>query len=243
MNQSLQNLILEAESSLNADLPTFDVNADHEFFSSSRLQKNESCPTLDNKQLQQKRRYLFSQWKLAITMKQLINTIQTTSKEKKVRSENIDTHSIAVHHHHHIHHHHYHHQDYPEMTEAKTRSPLSSDTASLPQSQKILRNTSSLTSFFKYAIDTVGGFIPQLPPSSTRDMSQSINATAKLSKLTLHRMMFLSTIIIIQKFNYSRLWIRRGDQMLNYWKSRPLYLKPWIQRAKLLYYILHFVVR
>ncbi|KAI8638682.1 hypothetical protein BD408DRAFT_446593 [Parasitella parasitica] len=253
MNQSLQNLILEAELSLNASSPTSDKHADHESFTTCSLRKSESCPTLDNIQLQQKKRYLFSQWSLVITMRQLIDTVQTTSKEKKLESENIETHNTAIqhqhhhhihhqHHHHHYHHHHYHH-DYPEMTEAIARSPLSPDTASLPPSQKMLRSVPSLTSLFKYAIDTIGGFIPQLPPSSITDMPQiKPILTANLSKSTLHRTMFLSTILIIRKFNCSSLWIRRGDQMLGRWISRPLYFKPWVQKAKLFCYILHLVV-
>lgn len=258
MNQSLQNLIKEAESSLNTRLSTFDALVDHSSTTSSRLRKTKSCPKLD-KQLQQKKRYLYSQWKLAITMKQFIETVQITTKEKKLESKIantiIENNNTTIHHHHHhihhIHHHHHHHHhyhDYFNVIETTSQTLPSNTQTPPPVPPKMLRSASSLTSLFRYAIDTVGGFIPQSPPSIT-DMPQTkptaiitkttISAT-NLSKSTLHRTMFLSTILIIRKLNYSSLWIHRGNQMLTRWKSHPQY-NPWMHRGQLLWYILQLV--
>ncbi|KAK4513702.1 uncharacterized protein ATC70_005707 [Mucor velutinosus] len=253
---------MEAEASLNTRLSSFDAPAvDH---SPKSLRKTKSCPRL-NKQLQQKKRYLYSQWRLATTMRQFIETVQNTTREKKLEV-GIAENAVVYHHHHHIHHHHYHHHhhhhhDYTQITEASlpsapSNSRQSPSTPSLPTSPtvadppKMLQSASSLTSLFKYAIDTVGGFIPQSPPSSIKtDIPQTkpIITTTKtafssLSKPTLHRAMFISTILMMRKFNYSSLWFRRGNQVETYWKSRPRYSNLLRNRAQLLWYILQLFV-
>lgn len=261
MNQALQRLIMEAELSLNTRLSSFDAPAavDH---SLKALRKTKSYPRLD-KQLQQKKRYLYSQWKLATTMRQFIETVQNTTREKKLESS-ITEEAVVHHHYHHIHHHHYHHHhhhhDYTQIMDAPLPSSPPSNTQQTPLTPpspfvtsppKMLQSASSLTSLFKYAIDTVGGFIPQSPPSSiATDMPQAkpIITTAKAatvshaSKATLHRAMFLSTVLMMRKFNYSSLWIRRGNQVETYWKSRPRHAHLLGDRAQLLWYILQLFV-
>ncbi|KAL7323745.1 hypothetical protein PS15p_210358 [Mucor circinelloides] len=263
MNQALQRLIREAEISLNTRLSSFDAPVVDQ--PPTSLRKSKSCPRLD-KRLQQKKRYLYSQWKLATTMKQFIETVQNTTKEKKHESS-IKENAVIHHHHHHIHHHyyhhHHHHHTYTDVVETTLSSspsnsrqspstpPLASPPSTITGPPKMLRSASSLTSLFKYAIDTVGGFIPQSPPSSiATDMPQTkpiikttkTTTSSNLSKPTLHRAMFLSTILMMRKFNYSSLWIRRGNQVETYWKSRPRYDNLLRKEAQLLWYILQLFI-
>jgi hypothetical protein len=137
MNQSLEKLIGEAETSLNTRLslipplkrtrscPKFTAKL---YSDSSLRRKSNSAisvgPDHDNdneekeRQIQlqqQKKRYFHSQWKLAIAMKQFVQTVQNTTNQ--IKTEDITQSSSSsvqvVHHiHHHYHHHHvYHHYE------------------------------------------------------------------------------------------------------------------------------------
>jgi hypothetical protein len=212
MNISLEKLIREAESSLQTHLSLPEP-------STSNLRKNvpqEDISLNDEYKLksqQQKNRYLYSQWKLAFTMKQLLSTVQH-------QEHTIHDHQIH-HYHHHIHHHIYHHAD-TKKSHASVQEPIynsSSDKSIFP-----------LTSLFKYAMDAVGGLIPQQPLFSNR---------SALSKSVKYRTIFLSSLLILQRYNKHHLWIRRSQYLILTWKSRRFQLyTQWVQKAHLLHFML-----
>jgi hypothetical protein len=200
MNNSLEKLIQEAESSLKTR-PSLHQESKSRFIKSS-------TSTNKLKLQQQKNRYLYSQWKLAIAMKQLLSTVQ---------KQESTTNDQQVHHYHHIHHHHYHHI-YVDNTIAQE----------VIHKEPTNISTSSISSFFKYALDIVGGFIPSLSSNSS-----------KLPKSVKYRTIFLSSLLILQRYNKRNLWIRRGQYLMHAWKSRRFYLYThWVQKAHLLHFML-----
>lgn len=202
MNASLQRLIQEAQSSLNSRY--------HQ--PAASLKKSQSCPTFSS-QLQQKKRYLHSQWKLTIAMKQFLETVNNSNTFE-------DTTTIHHYHHHHHHHHYYH------TSSTNNNNNLSS---------------LSLSSFIKYAVNTVTDLIPQQNNNNNNNtLFPTINATIQ-SKPIKHRMMFLCTIVISQKFT-NLLWSKRSRLLSNHWRqNRPHLYHKWMHKSKLFFYVIHLV--
>lgn len=235
MNQSLEKLIQEAETSLNTHL-TLDSN-------SYSLKRSNSCPRftttilpqtrrksdvsvslmqheLFEKQAQiqlqqQQRRYLHSQWKLAMAMKQLVQTVQNI-----IETNN----TVQVVHHHHYHHVYYHYENSSTITEEIIITESEHD-LSIP-----IRKTASLTSLVKQA------FYSAVYQSNKSTEMATLSESAKL------RTMFLATLIFSQKFNVKPIWIKRGHLLLYRWKKRSkAQYNLWTNRSRLLHFICLFI--
>lgn len=231
MNEALLKLIQEAQSSLNTR------------YLQPPLKKSQSCPTFNSEesQLLQKKRYLHSQWKLTIAMKQFIETVHN-NKYTPVQPETVA--NTTIHHHHH--HHYYHKQptSIPEEIEEEEEEDKEEEEAKVVEEEKLPANTTikhkplskamSLSSFFKYAVNTVNELIPQ--------QAKEVPVKVIESKTIKHRMMFLCTIVISQKFNFKRtIWITRSRILLNHWKQRQNLYTMWITKSKLFFYVIQFV--
>lgn len=235
MNQSLEKLIQEAETSLNTHL-TLDTN-------SYTLKRSNSCPRFTTTILpqtrrksdfdissmqqdfidkqgqiqlqQQQRRYLHSQWKLAMAMKQLIQTVQNI-----IESNN----NIQVVHHHHYHHVYHHYENSSTITEEIIITQSEHD---LPIP---IKKTTSFTSLFKQAFNSNLLF----PPKTTQVVT--LSETVKL------RTMFLATLVLSQRFNKKPIWIKRGHLLLSRWRQRSkAQYNLWTNRSRLLHFICLFI--
>ncbi|KAI8080934.1 hypothetical protein BDF21DRAFT_418082 [Thamnidium elegans] len=235
MNQSLEKLIQEAETSLNTHL-TLDSN-------SYSLKRSNSCPrftttilpqsrrksdvsiSLMQQELfekqgqiqlqQQQRRYLHSQWKLAMAMKQLVQTVQNI-----IETNN----NVQVVHHHHYHHVYHHYENSSTITEEIIITESEHD-LSIP-----IKKTTSLTSLFKQA------FYSAVYQSSKSTEMIALSESAKL------RAMFLATLIFSQRFNVKPIWIKRGHLLLSRWKKRSkAQYNLWTNRSRLLHFICLFI--
>ncbi|GAA5797136.1 hypothetical protein HPULCUR_002515 [Helicostylum pulchrum] len=237
MNQSLEKLIQEAETSLNTHL-TLDSN-------SYSLKRSNSCPRFTTTILpqtrrksvvsvssmqqelfekqgqiqlqQQQRRYLHSQWKLAMAMKQLVQTVQNI----------IETNSnVQVVHHHHYHHVYHHYENSSTITEEIIITESEHD-LSMPPIKKV----ASLTSLVKQAF-----YSAVYQSSKSTEMATTLSESAKL------RTMFLATLIFSQKFNVKPIWIQRGHLLLSRWKKRSkAQCNLWTNRSRLLHFICLFI--
>lgn len=220
MNHSLEKLIQEAEMSLNTR-PSY-----------AYMKKSRSCPKFTNKselvdktrqthQRQQKKRYLESQWRLSIAMRQFIETVQNTSDEKV----QVVQHQHIHHHYHHVYHH------YDNTTSIKKGFVITQQEEEEPI-KKMTRSPSSLQSLFKYALHTVG-IINQAekPVEVATHLSQSVKV----------RSMFLATLLIMQKFNKKPIWIRRGNMISARWKSKQRQWTLWIKTSRLLFFVLYLL--
>ncbi|KAG2205274.1 hypothetical protein INT47_009539 [Mucor saturninus] len=218
MNHSLEKLIQEAEMSLNTRPHAY-------------MKKNRTCPNFTTKsesadkirqtqQRQQKKRYLQSQWKLAIAMKQFVETVQNTTDNK-----------IQTIQHNHIHHHYHHHYHHYENTTSIQEEAFMITQEEEPV-KKMTRSSSSLQSLFKYALHTVG-IIPQV--------EKPVVVTTHLSQPTKFRTMFLATLLILKKFNKSPIWIQRGKMISTQWKSKHRQWSLWTKRSRLLFFVLYLL--
>lgn len=218
MNHSLENLIQEAEMSLNT--------RPHAYIKKSRTcpkftTKSESADkTRQTQQRQQKKRYLQSQWKLAIAMKQFLETVQNTTEDKV----HIVQHNHIHHHYHHVYHH------YENTTSIQEENYVI--TQKKEPVKKLTRSPSSLQSLFEYALHTVG-IIPQA--------EKPVVVTTHLSQPIKFRAMFLATLLILKKFNKNPIWIRRGNMISTRWKSNQRQYSLWTKKSRLLFFILYLL--
>lgn len=203
MNEALAKLIEEAETCL----------------STHDLKRSQSCPgsiqDQKSKQLLQKKRYLQSQWKLKLAIKQFVDTAYRP---------NTTTNHYHIHHHHHHYHNHYtsEHLIEEEIEEAK-----------INRNQKTLNNNDtppksvlSLASLLNYAASRI---LPQSKHKPLKIIQEIQNKRLK------YRMMLLCTIIMIFKLNNK--WAKRRKILYNRWRFKDVY-DMWIHKAKLLYYII-----
>lgn len=219
MNHSLEKLIQEAEMSLNTRPHAY-------------MKKSRSCPKFTYKtelidknrqiqQRQQKKRYLQSQWKLAISMKQFVQAVQNTTDDNNIQA-------VQHHHIHHHYHHVYHH--YEKSTSIQEEKFILSQQEE--PVKKMTRSPSSLQSLFKYALHTVG-IIPQAEKAVVVTTHKSIK----------FKTMFLATLLILQKFNKKPIWIKRGNIISIQWnqKSKQRQWILWIKTSRLLFFILYLL--
>jgi hypothetical protein len=244
MNQSLEKMIEEAETSLNTNLtlhadphllrrsrscPRFTIrrNSAIRRKSSSSISIAEAKEELYEserqvKLQQQKRRYFHSQWKLAIAMKQLAQTVQSTTYQARQESSTTsvnDTIPVV----HHIHHHHYHHHIYHHYGESK---PIIETEETIEKveppvviksnpvnSSMMRRDSSSLTSLFKYALHTAGLIPVPQPQPTIKSVTKKITNTVKI------RTMFIATVLVLQKFNKTPIWVNRGNYLNTRWNQ------------------------
>lgn len=281
MNLSLEKLIEEAEISLNTRLslhadphplrrsrscPRFTIKR-NEFkrrnsSSSSIFSQESSDDTCESerrfKAQQQKRRYFHSQWKLAIAMKSLVQTVQksTAPDIKRVEIKNLNDNVVVHHHIHHHYHHVYHHYSdiqeiqapikeiTPEASDSMERKltvvpNISQEVATNSVSSSMMRrDSSSLSSLFKYALHTAAGMIsePRSSKPSVKNMTKHVPRPVKI------RTIFVATVIILQKYNKTSLWSNRGNYLLSRWNQiSKQQCELWIRNSHLLHLVIQLV--
>ncbi|CAO3635445.1 unnamed protein product [Mucor hiemalis] len=282
MNLSLEKLIEEAEASLSTRLslhadphllrrsrscPKFTTkrnefkrrNSSSSSFSLEEDGNNAHESERQLKAQQQKRRYFHSQWKLAIAMKSLVQTVQksTIHETKAVEPQTLDKNVVVHHHiHHHYHHVYHHYNDNIKEIEVplKEIKPEASDlmecklTVVPNKSQEVplnsvgasmmRRDSSSLSSLFKYALHTAAGMIsePRSPKASVKNITKHIPRPVKI------RTIFVATVLILQKYNKTAVWTNRGNFLLSRWSQiSKQQCDLWIRHSHLLHLVIQLV--
>ncbi|KAI8047387.1 uncharacterized protein B0P05DRAFT_592655 [Gilbertella persicaria] len=230
MNESLEKLIEEAKHSLDARVSLYH-NSDF------LLKKSRSCPSLQSEdnsvdpieidlQLKQKKRFLYSQWRLAIAMRQLTETIQHSDP---------DTSHIMHHHVHHVYHHQRKYNTAQEKQDIVIQENVDVKIIPLPpKNTKMLQSATSLTSLFKYVV----GELIAVPQPITQQTNKPKAITSTTVK---YRTMFFSTLLLLLPQRHENFWTRRSRLLQSKWKLRHEY-PLWIQRAHLFMYILKLII-
>ncbi|KAI8380346.1 hypothetical protein BD560DRAFT_444668 [Blakeslea trispora] len=188
MNQSLEKLIEEAEQSLNTHIFS---TSDPDVISSSL--DDAELPFRNDLQVQHRKRYLYAQWKLAATIRQLLNMMrekqQISSPYRKVNQ-------------------------YPMCSQPNSSNHLNNSAPPRKDVPKTLKTKPSLTSIFE---DMVKDFMVA-PPQRPHKLKFKVTK----SKAVKYRIMFFSTALIAKSF-VAKQRGRFVHQIHSKWKSRSQY--------------------
>jgi hypothetical protein len=237
MNFLVQDLITEAQESLTKRVPHPSNNADlHHKESNIPKKINHHPPLLEKKDAlywkkYHKARYFRSQWKLIQTMRQLIDTVQTTViSQDQQQTQRYPTSSEAIPQsvqHHHIHHHyhiHHHHQPPSILDTLKNQAS---------------HNTAVAASFLKQALKTVG----MMHPANTITINSPVKS----------RSVLYATLLLIYTLDYNMLLFRhrdyatlqRGNRITMAWTQNARYkqlYEKWNRKAYLIMYLVRYIM-